>query len=151
MDDLDRRILAVLQQDATLTHAELAQRVHSTAATCLRRVNALRAAGVIKAEVAIVDSARAGVPLTVFVEVALERQTADALRAFELHVQDEPAVLLCYEITGDTDFMLMVQAADVDAYQRFARRVIAAFPNVKSFRSIFALNRAKFSTAVALQ
>src|SRR5688572_19614177 len=104
LDRLDLQILDILQQDASLPIRELAQRVHSSPATCQRRIAQLRASGILLKEVAIVDRLRVGRPLTVFVSVELEKQNNTLLRNFEKKMLAEPDVMACYEVSGEFDF-----------------------------------------------
>lgn len=146
LDDLDRRILAVLQLDASLTQAALAARVHASPATCLRRVRRLVDAGVIERQVAIVSPRALGGVLTAILEVSLERQAAELLDAFEVRVAAEPAVQQCYRVSPGPDFVLIVQVRDMPAYQALAARLLTGDAQVRNVRTFFAIRRAKFDT-----
>ena len=144
LDDLDRRILAVLQVDASMTNQELAQRVHASPPTCLRRVRRLRELGVIQGIAAILAPEKVGSPLTAIVEVTLDVQTAERLEAFESRVAQETALVQCYRVSGGPDFVLVALAADMQAYQDLVRRVFNADSNVRNIRSFFSMHRSKF-------
>lgn len=148
LDDLDRRILAQLQQDASLTNQQLAERVFSSAPTCLRRVRRLREAGVIQAVVALLDPGQVGQPLTAIVEVTLDVQSTEALAEFERRAVAEPAVVQCYRVSGGPDFVVVVIAPDMAAYHALVARLFNAAANVRNVRSFFAVHRAKFDTRV---
>jgi len=148
LDELDLRILDLMQQDSSLTNQELATRVHASPPTCLRRVRRLVESGVIARQVAIVDPARLGGTLTAIVEITLDVQAAEALDAFERLAQDEPAVMQCYRVSPGPDFVLMIQVADMPAYHALAHRVFTGHANVRNVRTFFATHRAKFETRV---
>ena len=150
LDRTDIQILNILQEDAATPLRELARRIHSSAATCQRRIALLRASGVLIKEVALVDRVRVGRPLTVFVSVELDQQNSSVLKMFELLVRDEPDVMACYEVAGEYDFMLVVTAASMESFQEFTRRVFTSNNSVRNFNSQFAMNCSKFETKVLL-
>lgn len=149
LDPLDRRILNVLQADCALTHEALADRVHSSPPTCLRRVRRLVDDGVIARRIAIVDPDRLGAGLTAVVEVTLDRQSAEAGDAFELVVVDDPAIQQCYRVSSGPDFVLVVWAADMAGYHAFVHRALTNQANVRNVRAFFAVKRVKFAPAIA--
>jgi len=144
LDDLDKRILAVLQDDASLTNQELAQRVFASAPTCLRRVRRLRKLGFITRIAAILAPEKVGNPLTAIVEVTLDVQSAERLEAFEAHVADEAAVTQCYRVSGGPDFVVIVLARDMPGYHDLVRRLFNAGANVRNVRTFFSVHRSKF-------
>ena len=152
MDDLDQRILQALQDNAALTHAQLAERVHSSAPTCMRRVHRLKAEGWIEREVAILNSEKLGRELgwglQAIVEVSLEQQTAHWLDEFERAVCASAAVQQCWRTTAGPDFVLVLQLADMPAYQAWASAFLAADQKVRNVKTYFASKRAKFGTAL---
>ncbi|WP_373870340.1 Lrp/AsnC family transcriptional regulator [Noviherbaspirillum aridicola] len=150
LDDLDRRILQALQQDASLTNNDLAAAVHASPPTCLRRVKRLTETGVITRRVAILAAEKIGPSLTAIVEITLDHQGAERLTEFEALVAGEAAVLQCYRVSPGPDFVLVVQVADMPAYHAFAHRVFAAHANVRNVRTFFSVHRSKFETRVAV-
>lgn len=146
LDDLDRRILEQLQVDSSVTNHELAQRVHASAPTCLRRVRRLREAGIIEKQVAIVNPEKLGNTLTAIVEVTLDVQTAEALKAFESRVAAEPAILQCYRVSQGPDFVLIAQVLDMPAYHDLVHRTFTSDANVRNVRTFFSIHRSKFNT-----
>ncbi len=150
LDDIDRRILARLQEDARLPNVELADAVGLSPSPCLRRVRALEERGAIRKHVTLVDPAAVGLPVSVFVNVSLERQVEAALRRFEAAVLTRPEVMECYLMTGDADYLLRVVCADLGAYERFLLDHLTQVPGVASIRSSFALKQVKYSTALPL-
>ncbi|MGV7210983.1 Lrp/AsnC family transcriptional regulator [Oxalobacteraceae bacterium A2-2] len=150
LDDLDRRILNALQLDASQTNSELAQAVHVSAPTCLRRVKQLTENGVIERQVAIVAPEKVGVRLTAIVEISLDVQAAERMDEFEQLVADEAAVLQCYRVAPGPDFVLVVQVADMQAYHALAHRLFAAHANVRNVKAYFSTFRSKFETRIEL-
>ncbi|MET0264431.1 MAG: Lrp/AsnC family transcriptional regulator [Duganella sp.] len=150
MDDIDRRILQALQLDASQTNSELAQAVHVSPPTCLRRVKHLVDTGVIARRVALVDPAKLGPSLTVIVEISLDVQAAERMDEFESHVAAEDAVLQCYRVAPGPDFVLIVQVGDMPAYHALAHRLFAAHANVRNVKAYFSTFRSKFETRVVL-
>ncbi|MCE4058709.1 Lrp/AsnC family transcriptional regulator [Pandoraea sputorum] len=144
LDDLDLRILGVLQQDASISNLELSRRVHASAPTCLRRVRALREAGVIARQIAIVDASKLGPTLTAVVEVSLDRQTAEDYDAFETYICDEPSVTQCYRVSPGPDFVVIAEVRDMTAYDELARRLFKSSANIRNVRTFFSTRRAKF-------
>jgi len=150
LDAIDRRLLALLQADCSLTNDELARRSHVSPATSLRRVRRLVQAGVIERRIAIVDPGAAGGGVTAIVEVTLEQQTAELLDRFEAAVAAAAEVQQCYRVASGPDFVLVVLVPDVAAYHAFAHRVLTAQASVRNVRSFFAVKRSKFEPAVPL-
>jgi Lrp/AsnC family leucine-responsive transcriptional regulator len=148
MDELDRRILNVLQLDASHTNAELAELVHVSAPTCLRRVRHLTESGVIERQVAIVSPEKVGARLTAIVEITLDVQAAERMAEFEGHVAAEEAVLQCYRVSPGPDFVLVVQVADMPAYNALAHRLFTAHANVRNVKAYFSTFRSKFDTRI---
>ena len=150
MDELDRRILNALQLDSSVTNAELAELVHVSPPTCLRRVRALTEAGVIERQVAIVSPAKVGANLTAIVEISLDVQAFERMDEFEQQVAGEAAVLQCYRVAPGPDFVLVVQVADMPAYHALAHRLFAAHANVRNVKTYFSTFRSKFETRIAV-
>jgi Lrp/AsnC family leucine-responsive transcriptional regulator len=148
LDDLDRRILNTLQVDASHTNAELAELVHVSQPTCLRRVKQLTENGVIERQVAIVSPDKVGVRLTAIVEISLDVQAADRMAEFESVVADEAAVLQCYRVAPGPDFVLVVQVADMPAYHALAHRLFTTHKNVRNVKAYFSTFRSKFETRI---
>jgi Lrp/AsnC family leucine-responsive transcriptional regulator len=148
LDETDRRILNTLQQDCALTNQELAERVHVSAPTCLRRVRRLLDQGVIERQIAIVSPEALATGLTAIVEVTLERQSAELLEQFERQLADDAAVQQCYRVSAGPDFVLVVYVADMPAYHAFAHRVLSAHANVRNVRSFFSVRRSKFAPSI---
>jgi len=150
LDDVDRRILNALQVDASQTNSELAQSVHISPPTCLRRVKHLTESGVIQRQVAIVAPEKVGARLTAVVEISLDIQAAERMNAFEALVAGEEAVLQCYRVAPGPDFVLIVQVADMPAYHALAHRLFTAQANVRNVKAYFSTFRSKFETRISV-
>ena len=150
LDELDRRILEVLQVDASHNNAELAELVHVSPPTCLRRVKQLTEDGVIERQVALVSPEKVGARLTAIVEITLDVQAAERMEEFERHVASDGAVMQCYRVSPGPDFVLIVQVADMPAYHALAHRLFAGHTNVRNVKTYFSTFRSKFETRIAL-
>ena len=150
LDAIDRRLLELLQADASKSNLELAATAHVSPATCLRRVKRLVETGVVARRVALLDIDRLGAGITALVELSLDRQGAEHLDRFEARAVAEPAVQQCYRVSPGPDFMLVVWAADMAAYHALAQRLFTEDANVRNVKSFFSVHRAKFEPRVAL-
>jgi Lrp/AsnC family transcriptional regulator, leucine-responsive regulatory protein len=128
----------------------LAAAVHTSAATCLRRVKRLTDSGVIERRVAILSPQKLGAGLTAIVEVTLDRQGAEHLAAFEARAVAEAAVQQCHRVSPGPDFILVLQVADMPAYHALVQRLFSQDANVRNVKSFFSVHRAKFEPRVAL-
>ena len=152
LDPVDRRILEVLQSDAALSNQDLAERVHTSAATCLRRVRRLVEAGVIERRIAILapdrvgDGLRSG--LTAVIEVTLDRQAAELQAAFEERAVADPEVQQCYRVTPGPDFVLIAYVPGADGYQALAQRLFTTDANVRNVKAYFSVRRSKFEPRI---
>jgi Lrp/AsnC family leucine-responsive transcriptional regulator len=150
LDRIDIQILNLLQDDAAMPLRRIAELVHASSATCQRRIAQLRANGILVKDVALVDRVRVGLPLTAFVTVQLEQQNTALLKMFESLMREQQDVMACYEVAGEYDFMLVVTAVSMEAFQTFTRRVFTSNNNVANYKSLLAMNCAKFETKVPL-
>ena len=150
LDRIDRNILRHLQANARLTNVELADAVGLSASPCLRRVKQLEADGIVQGYVTLVNQNALGLPVSVFVNVTLERQVEKALERFEAAIRERPEVMECYLMTGDADYLLRVVTADLDAYQRFLLEHLTKIPGVASIKSSFALKQVAYRTALPI-
>lgn len=151
MDDLDFKILSLLQRDASITNQELAERVHASPPTCLRRVKRLVETGVIEKQVAILSPEACGQPLTAIVEITLDSQASDEIERFEQKMTTETAVTQCYRVSTGPDLILIVQLSDMQAYHALAHRVFTSANKVRNVRTFFATHRSKFETRIPLK
>ena len=149
-DELDFRILEILQQDASISNQVLAERVFTSPATTLRRVRALEQAGVIERTVAILSPEKLGASITAITEITLDMQNADAFGAFDALISEEPAVTQAYRTAPSVDFTLLLTVRDMAAYHALVQRLFTAANNVRNVRSRFVTKRSKFSVAQPL-
>jgi DNA-binding Lrp family transcriptional regulator len=150
LDATDLRLLELLQEDASLSNLELAERAHTSPATALRRVRRLLEAGVIERRVALLDPHRVGAGLTAVVEITLDRQGAEHLDAFERRAVAEPAVQQCWRVSPGPDFVLVVHGADMAAYHALVQRLFTQDANVRNVKAFFSVKRAKFDPRLDL-
>lgn len=148
LDRVDRKLLNLLQTDNQIPTRSLAEKVHISQPTCLRRVRDLRASGIISADVSMVDPFALGYGMLAFLEVSLGNQSDEHMQEFESRMAKEAEVLQCYFVSGDYDYFLVVHVIDMDAYYQFVRRVISGSGNVRHFQSRFPMKRAKFVTRI---
>jgi DNA-binding Lrp family transcriptional regulator len=150
LDEIDRRILEVLQDDARISNVELASRVGLSPSPCLRRVRELEERAVVRRYVALLDPVAVGLGVSVFVQVSLERQAEKGLETFESRILARPEVLECYLMTGDADYLVRVVVPDVAAFERFLLDHLTRIPGVASVKSSFALKQVKYRTSLPL-
>ncbi|PXW99177.1 Lrp/AsnC family leucine-responsive transcriptional regulator [Sphaerotilus hippei] len=150
LDAIDLRLLDELQRDASRTNQQLAEAAHVSPATSLRRIRRLVEAGVIERTVAILSPEALGHGLTAILEVTLDIQNVDTLGAFEQRVLGEPGVQQCYRTQGGPDFVLIVQVADMAAYDGLCQRLLTQDARVRNVRSFFSVRRARHHTRISL-
>lgn len=143
LDQIDLKILSILQEEGRVTNVELADRVGISAPPCLRRVRALETKGYISGYHANLDSAKMGFGVTVFAMVGLHSQAEADLLAFEQRVAVLPEVRECHMLNGEIDFILKCVATDLAAFQRFLTRELTAAPNVAHVRTSLTIRQSK--------
>jgi len=148
IDELDRSILAILQEEGRVTNVELASRVGLTAPPCLRRMRALEESGVIKGYHAELDPGALGYGIMVFALVSLRSQAEDDLRAFESHVATLPEVRECPMLNGEIDFILKIVAHDLQSFQNFLTSKLTPAPNVASVKTSLTIRTSKTSCGI---
>ena len=149
LDEIDLRLLALLQVDASRANQALAEAAHVSPATALRRVRRLVDAGIIERQIAIVSPALVG-GLSALVEVTLDRQGAEHLAAFEARAVAEAAVQQCYRVAPGPDFVLVLWVAEMAGYHALVQRLLTQDANVRNVKSFFVTHRGKFEPAVAV-
>ena len=150
-DQIDRRILELLQRDGRMTNVELAERVGLTAPPCLRRVRALEEAGAIRGYHADLDAATLGYPITVFAMVSLRSQAEQDLAAFEAHVATIPEVRECHMLNGEIDFILKIVASDLKGFQEILTTHLTPAPNVASVKTSLTIRTAKAVSGIPVK
>ena len=151
LDEIDRKILAHLQERARMSNADLAGKVGLSPAPCLRRVRSLEERGIIKRYAALLDPASMDLGVTVFVQISLDLQVEDRLEIFEQAIMKRKEVLECYLMTGDADYLVRVVVPDVPAYERFLKDALTRIEGVAGIKSSFALKQVKYSTALPIE
>ena len=146
MDATDLKILSILQEDASISVADIAAQVNLSQTPCWRRIQRLEEAGVIVGRVALVDPVAIGVGLTVFVEIETGDHSQQWLDRFAGAILELPEVMEVYRMAGDVDYLLRVAVANMDDFDGFYRRLIALLP-MKNVTSRFAMERVKSTTA----
>jgi Lrp/AsnC family transcriptional regulator len=149
MDAIDRKILAVVQEDASLSVAEIGQRVGLSSTPCWKRLQRLEADGVIMRRVALIDPEKIGLGITVFVSIETGDHSQDWLKRFAETVGGMPEVMEFYRMAGDVDYMLRVVVPDIQGYDGFYKKLIATVP-LKNVTSRFAMERIKSTTALPI-
>ena len=154
IDAIDIKLLECLQSDSSLSNQALAERVHVSAPTCLRRVKRLRDSGLIEREIAVLNADKLasvmGHGLSALVEISLDKQGTEWLDAFEARVLPDAAVQQCYRVSPGPDFVLQVHVADMPSYLALAQRLFTSEANVRNVRTFFSTKRAKFEPKVLL-
>ena len=151
LDQIDRRLLAELQDEGRITNVELANRVGLTAPPCLRRVRTLEEEGTIRGYHAELDAGRLGYGITVFAMVSLKTQAEADLQAFEAHVATLDPVRECYMLNGEIDFMLKIVAHDLQEFQAFLTTHITPAPNVAGVKTSLTIRTSKSMPGVPVR
>jgi Lrp/AsnC family transcriptional regulator, leucine-responsive regulatory protein len=155
LDHTDAKLLALLQTDASMSNQSLAEKVHISPPTCLRRIKALVESGLIERQIAILNTdklaAIQGYGLTALVEITLDRQGSEHLEAFEARVAQDTAVQQCYRVSPGPDFCLVVYCADMPAYLALANRLFTQDANVRNVKAFFSTKRSKFELKIDLK
>ena len=149
MDAIDRKILTVLQDDAALSVAEIGNRVGLSSTPCWKRIQRLEAEGVIQRRVAIVDQAKVGLGITVFVSIETGDHSQAWLDTFAETVRAMPEVMEFHRMAGDVDYMLRVVVPDIQGYDMFYKKLIGTVP-LKNVTSRFAMEKIKSTTALPI-
>ncbi len=150
IDAIDRKILNLLQHDCRRTVQQIADEVGLSASPCHRRIKLMEERGLITNYIALVDQKAAGLPVSVFVSIKLERQKEADLARFAKAISGWSEVLDCYLMTGPRDYLLRVVVADLAAYEQFLKRKLTRFDGISSIESSFALDQIKYTNALPI-
>lgn len=150
IDALDRKILAILQEEGRASNAEIAERVALSPSACHRRIRRLQELGVIDRFAALLNPRLLGRPTTVFVEISLVSQAEEVLADFEAAVRQVPDVLECHLMAGTADYILKIVAADTEDFARIHQRSLSRLPGVARMHSSFSLRTVVKTTALPL-
>jgi Lrp/AsnC family transcriptional regulator len=150
MDTFDRRILALLQEDASRSTSEIANAIGLSQAPCWRRIQRLKEEGFVRSQVCLLDRRKLGLRAQIFAQVKLNAHGRAHLDEFASAIRGFPEVLECHVLMGSVDFMLRVVAEDIEAYERFFFEKLSRIPGVQEINSIVALSEIKSTTALPL-
>lgn len=150
LDNIDAKILHVIQKDAALSVAEIADKVGLSSSPCWRRIKRMEEDGIIKQRVTRLSRQKLGLDFEVFVAVKLAMPNKENMEKFEQAIQTMPEVVQCAVVTGAVDYMLRIVTSDMHAYDRFLREKLLSFSLVSDVQSRIALRQAKDTTALPL-
>ncbi len=150
LDIWERRILALLQEDASLSTATIAEAVGLSASPCWRRIDRLEREGIIKRRVALVDRAKVGLKAQIFAQVKLNAHGRANLDEFAAAIREVPEVMECHVLMGSVDFMLRIVAADIESYERLFFEKLSNLPGVQEINSTVALSEIKSTTSLPI-
>ena len=150
LDNLDRQILALLQDDASLPIQQIADQVGLSVNPCWRRIRRMEANGIIRGRVAIVDPEKVGLALTIFVRVKTREHTAAWAEKLAEVIASMDEISECHRIGGDVDYLLKVTVPDIAGYDRVYKELIARVPNLTDVSALFSMERLKSSTRLMI-
>ena len=154
IDATDIKLLNAMQGDTSLSNQALAEMVHISPPTCLRRIKRLKDAGLIEREIALLNPDKlahiTGHGLTAIAEITLDRQGDEHLSAFEQRISEESAVQQCYRVSPGPDFVLIVHVLDMPSYLALSQRLFTSDANVRNLKAFFSVKRSKFEPKVLL-
>ena len=148
LDEIDRKLLRTLQDDASLSNAALAERVGASPASCWRRIKALEEAGVLTSLVRLVDATQVGRGVSVMAQVRMKSHAQAERSEFEAFLRSRPEILECYSMSGEWDYLMRIVVEGVADYEHFLMRQVLNHPNVATAASHFALSQVKYTTAI---
>ena len=149
MDKIDRRILGLLQEDATTPVAEIGRRVGLSTTPCWRRIQRMEEHGVIRSRVALLDPKQVRANVTAFVSIRTKEHNTEWLQRFKEVTADMPEVVEIYRMSGDVDYLLRVVVPDIEAYDAFYKRLIGRI-DISDVSSVFAMEQMKYTTRLPL-
>lgn len=150
IDKIDRKILQELQQDATLSLAELAERINLSPTPCWKRIKRLEQDGFITARVALVNAEKVGLDVSVFVHIKTRYHNSEWLKLFARNIIDYPEVAECYRMSGEYDYLLRVVVKDIQSFDRFYKTLVNNVDGLTDVTSSFSMEQMKYTTALPL-
>lgn len=150
MDNIDKALLNFLQDDATLSIEELAERVNLTTTPCWKRIKRLEDEGVIKSRVALVDSAKVELGVSVFVHIKTQHHEIKWLRKFSDAINDFDEVVECYRMAGEWDYLLRVVVKDIEAFDLFYKKLVNKVGGLSNVTSSFSMEEIKYTTKLSI-
>jgi Lrp/AsnC family transcriptional regulator len=149
MDAADRKILNLLQTDASLTVREIAAQIPLSVTPCWKRIQKLEESGYIRGRVALLDPKKVNADVTVFVAIKTDRHTREWIERFAAAVTDLPEVMEIYRMSGDVDYLLRVAVSSIEAYDRFYKKLVGRI-EISNVTSSFAMEQMKYTTALPI-
>lgn len=143
IDELDRKILHEVQLNNQLTSSQLSQKIGLSPTSIQRRLKRMRQDKIIVGDIAVVSSTAVGRPLTMMIDVTLERERSDIIDHFKTSLRNEPAVMSAYYVTGESDFILIISTKDMDEYEEFTRNFLYDNRDIKGFKTTVVMDRIK--------
>ena len=150
MDRLDREILRILQRDASISVTDLAEQVNLSTTPCWKRVKRLEEEGIIKSRVALLDAKKAQLGVSVFVHIKTQQHDNDWLDNFSQQMSRFDEVMECYRMAGEWDYLLRVVVSDIDAFDRFYKKMVKQIDGLSDVTSSFAMEEIKYSTSLPI-
>ena len=151
MNDVDRKILNLLQSDCTRSLSEVAEAVNLSTTPCWKRIRRLEDAGYIKARVALLDAEKVNLGVSVFVHIKTQRHDHDWLAGFAEAIEGFDEVMECYRMAGEWDYLLRVVAADIAAFDRFYKKLVSEVDGLSDVTSSFSMEEIKFTTRLPVR
>jgi Lrp/AsnC family transcriptional regulator len=148
MDSIDRKLLSLLQDDASLPLQDIAARVGLSVNPCWRRIKRMESEGIIRARVAVLDPEKIGLKVTVFVRIRIREHTSEWVKRFAVAIRSIAEIAECHRIGGDVDYMLKVIVADIAGYDRVYKQLIARVPGLANVSALFSMERIKYTTKI---
>ncbi|PSV01573.1 Lrp/AsnC family transcriptional regulator [Photobacterium kishitanii] len=148
LDSVDRTLLRLLQDDATMPLAELAEAVNLTTTPCWKRLKRLEEDGILRQRVALLDPVKLGIAFTAFVQIKTSNHSQDWFNHFVSTVTEFPEVMEFYRMAGEYDYMMKVQVADMQAFDNFYKKLVASVSDLTNVTSTFAMEPLKYTTAL---
>lgn len=148
MDRIDRKLLSLLQDDASKPLQDIAARVGLSVNPCWRRIKRMESEGIIRARIAVVDPQKIGLNVTVFVRIKIREHSSDWVKRFAVAVKSIAEVAECHRIGGDVDYLLKVIVADIAGYDRVYKQLIAKVPSLADVSALFSMECIKYTTKI---
>jgi len=150
IDEIDRKILEIIQQDASISNSDLADKIALSASPCARRVKLLEESGLIRGKVTLLDPKAVGLPVNVFTQITLSRQRKNNLEMFEKSISEMSEIMECYLITGDIDYLIRAVVPDLDGCHQFLDK-LTALDGISHIKSSLSLKQIQYKTALPLK
>jgi len=148
MDSIDRRLLSLLQDDASMPLQDIAARVGLSVNPCWRRIKRMESEGIIRARVAVLDPEKVGLHVTVFVRIKVREHTSDWVKRFAAAVRSIAEIAECHRMGGDVDYLLKVVVADIAGYDRVYKQLISKVPGLADVSGLFSMEQIKYTTKI---